>query len=438
VTAGQPNRRSRRVGLCSGTALTALAGLLTLSSGPAAHAISARPVAATLPAYGTIWVTAQSTQSLLKFAPGANGQVTPIADINGAATELNNAAGLAVDQHGRLWVANSSAAMIAVFGADATGNVAPVMTIAGSKTELNTPTGIALAQNGDVWVANSGSNSLAEFAAGAHGNVAPIRTISGSSTLLANLSGIAVSPNGAHIWVSEKRGSKAKVRPALAEFAGTAHGDVSPVTQISGSKTRLNDPDGIAVGVTGNDPITDISSIGHVPAILKFAPGAHGNAAPKVISGSNTGLSEPGMLAIDAVGGIWVPNSLNDLVLRFGPSQLGNATPPQLLFGNDSMLDTPGSVAVFLAPPTAPRAVHTHGTKKLLRIKWSRPHVAGGGILGYRVRRAHKKSGPWAVVATTTKRTYRKAHPHKGFYYDIEAFNNAGFSAPTHARKPKI
>jgi DNA-binding beta-propeller fold protein YncE len=441
VTARKPTKRRCRVGLCSGAALTALAGLLTLSSGSAAQAGSARPAATaatTLPAYGTIWVTAQSIQSLLEFAPGANGQVTPIADISGVATGLNNPAGLAIDHHGRLWVANFSASMIAVFGAHATGNVAPVMTIAGAATELNAPVGIALAQNGDVWVANSGSSTLAEFAAGAHGNIAPIRTIGGSNTLLGNLTGIAVSPDGTRVWVSEQRGSKAKVPPALAEFAGTAHGNVKPLAQISGSKTRLNDPYGVAVGVNGNDPITDNSNTDHPQAILKFASGAHGNATPKVIKGGSTGLSEPRLLAIDAVGDIWVPNALNDLVIRFGPTQHGNVAPLRLLFGNGSMLDTPGSVAVFLAPPSVPRAVHAHGTKKSLRIKWSRPHVAGGGILGYQVRRAHKKSGPWTVVATTTKRSYRKSHPHKGFYYEIEAFNNAGYSAPTHARKPKI
>jgi hypothetical protein len=64
--------------------------------------------------------------------------------------------------------------------------------------------------------------------------------------------------------------------------------------------------------------------------------------------------------------------------------------------------------------------------------------VTGGGILGYIVRRAHKKSGPWTVVVTTTKRSYRKSHPRKRFYYDIEAFNNGGYSAATHAHRPKI
>jgi DNA-binding beta-propeller fold protein YncE len=438
VTVSQRNRRRVRVGSNLGVALVALAGLLALSSGASAQATSDRSTAAAkAPAYGTIWVTAESTQSLLEFAAGANGQAAPIADINGAATELNNPAGLAIDHHGRLWVANLSNSSIEVFGAAATGDVKPVITIAGPKTTLNAPIGIGLAQSGDVWVANSGSNTLAQFAPGAHGDIAPIRTIAGSHTGLANLVGLAVSPDGKHVWVSEERPAKATVRPTLEEFAGTAHGDIRPSTQISGSKTHLNDPYGIVVGVNGDDPITDNANTG-TPAILKFAPGAHGNAAPKVISGSETGLSEPRLIAIDAIGDVWVPNALNDLVFRFSPSQHGNVSPSPLLFGGPTMLDTPGSVAVFLAPPSAPRSLHAHGMKKKLRLTWSRPHVTGGGILGYDVRRAHKLSGPWTVLATTTKLFYAKSLPHKGYFYDVEAFNNAGFSVATHASRPKI
>jgi DNA-binding beta-propeller fold protein YncE len=430
-------RRRLRVGLSTGAALTALAGLLALSSSPAAHANVARAAAAAKPpAHGTIWVTAQSTQSLLEFAPGANGTTTPIADINGTATEMNNPMGLAIDRHGRLWVANFSANMIEVFGVGATGNVAPVQTIVGANTGLNAPSGIAMAQNGDLWVVDSGSNSLAEFAAGAHGNIAPIRTIAGNRTLLANLIGIAVSPDGTRVWITEEREAKAKVLPALEEFAGNKGGNVSPLKQISGSKTKLNDPYGIAVGVNGNDPITDNSNRDRIPFILKFAPGAHGNAAPTVIGGESTGMQAPRLIAIDAVGNIWIPDSLRDLIFRYGPTQVGNVGASRLIIATS--VDTPGSVAVFIAPPGVPRAVHAHGTRKTLRITWSAPKVTGGGILGYRVFRSHKKSGPWTVLATTTKRSYTKAHPQQGFFYEIEAFNNGGYSVASHASQPKI
>ena len=197
------------------------------------------------------------------------------------------------------------------------------MSIVGAKTGLNAPIGIALAQNGDLWVANSGSNTVAEFAAGAHGNVAPIRTIEGSRTLLANLVGLAVNPDGSRVWVSEEREQKAKVPPSLEEFAGTANGNVKPLTQISGSKTHLNDPYGLAVGVSGNDPITDDANITSTrdPQVRARCSRQHSSKGHH----GRVHRAERAALARDRRSGrIWVPNSLNDLILRFGPSQQGN------------------------------------------------------------------------------------------------------------------
>jgi hypothetical protein len=430
--------RRTRVSLPAAAALAVAAGLLTVSTAPAADAQLARPAAAAaLPAYGTLWITSPSTGAILEFAPPNNTvDQTPIADITGTKTGLNDPAGLALDHQARIWVANFGAAMVLVFGAHANGDVTPVMTISGAKTGLNEPIAVALTQKGAVWVANQGSSTLTEYAAGAHGNVAPLRTIAGSNAKLANLSGLAVSPDGTRVWVSEERPRKSPTPPTLVEFSGTAHGDVKPLTVISGLDTQLNDPAGVAVGVAGNDPTAVNENLDHPSAVLTFAPGAHGDAKPtRQLSGENTGLHQPQLPALDAVGNVWVPSTENNLVLRFGPTQHGNVGPQRLFDATE--LDNPGSIAVFIRPPTAPRSVHAT-MKKRLRITWGAPHVAGGGILGYEVRRAHKKGGPWTVVATraASKRTYTRSKPHNGFFYDVIAFNEAGFSTPSHPKKP--
>ena len=410
---------------------------------PAAHAHLARPAAAAkLPAYGTLWLSSPPTGDLLEFAaPGPNAPVdqNPIVEITGADTTLNDPQGVAIDHHGRVWVANLGANSVLVFAPPASGppvDATPVVTISGNKTGLSAPVAVALTQKGNVWVANQGSSTITEYAAGAHGNVAPSRTIAGSNTTLSNLSGIAASPDGTKVWVSEERVRRAATPPALVEFSGTAHGNAKPLTMISGLNTQMNKPSGVTVGVTGNDPITVNENLDNPPALLSFAPGAHGDVKPaEEVSGENTGLSEPQLPALDAVGNIWVPNTLNNEVSRFGPTQHGNVGPQRLFLGTD--LNEPSSIAVFIVPPGVPAAVKTQSTKKL-RITWSAPHVTGGGILGYQVRRAHKKGGPWTVVKTTsaTARSYTKSHPHKGFFYDVIAFNEAGYSTPSHPNKP--
>jgi len=408
-----------------------LIGALAVASAPAAHARPARPQkAARLPAYGTLWITATFLGSISRYAPPtANISQTAVATISGSNTTLDDPNGLAIDHQGRLWVANSSANSIVVFAANANGNATPVITIAGSKTGLNQPIAVALTQRGDVWVANDGVNTIVEFSAGAQGNVAPIRTIAGSNTALSDLSGIAVSPEGTRVWVSEYR-SRSQT-PSLNEYAGSAHGDAKPLVQISGPDTKLNDPNGITVGVDGNDPTT-VNYVAGSSGLLRFAPGARGDAKPTVVSGFNTGIELPVLQALDAVGDIWVPSAENSEVARFGPTAHGNAVPERLFLDRTS---NPGSIAVFMAPPSAPRAVHAKATTKKLHLTWSTPKVKGGGILGYQVR-DRKKSGHWKVVKTTTKPSYTKSHPHKGFSYDVIAFNEAGYSTASSSIRP--
>src|SRR5580692_2186849 len=55
-------------------------------------------------------------------------------------------------------------------------------------------------------------------------------------------------------------------------------------------------------------------------AIKIFAPGSNGNVAPeRVISGSNTGLSLPGDVKVDALGDIYVANLEGGSVEEFAP-----------------------------------------------------------------------------------------------------------------------
>ncbi len=433
-----------RVGLRSGAAFAVVAGLLTFASALPAHAHLARPtVAVKLPPYGTLWISSPPVGDLLEFAaPGPNAPVdqSPIVEITGVDTTLNDPRGVAIDHHGRVWVANLGGNSILAFAPPTGGGIVdakPAVTISGAKTGLSSPIAIALTQKGNAWVANQGTSTITEYAAGSHGNVAPIRTIAGSNTQLADLSGIAASPDGTRVWVSEYRMRKGPAPPSLVEFSGTAHGNAKPINVISGLDTQLNKPGGVAVGVAGNDPIAVDENLDHPSALLSFAPGAHGDSKPaEEVSGENTGLSQPQLPALDAVGNIWVPNTLNNEVSRFGPTQHGNVGPQRLFLGTD--LNQPSSIAVFIVPPGVPAAVKTHATKKKLRITWSAPHVTGGGILGYEVRRAHKKGGPWTVVETTsaTARSYTKSKPHKGFFYDVIAFNEAGYSTPSHPNEP--
>jgi hypothetical protein len=94
-----------------------------------------------------------ASQSIEVFAAGATGNASPIATIQGASTGLDGAYGIAVDAAGRLYVANTtlcpemssstSLGSITVYAPGATGNVPPIARIAGISSGVIGPAWIA-------------------------------------------------------------------------------------------------------------------------------------------------------------------------------------------------------------------------------------------------------------------------------------------------------
>ena len=81
-------------------------------------------------------------------APGAGGNVAPIATIGGGSAGINYPDGLALDASGNIYLTyffNTT-----VYANGATGNVAPMRTIAGTRTKLYDPFEVAV---------DSGSNN---------------------------------------------------------------------------------------------------------------------------------------------------------------------------------------------------------------------------------------------------------------------------------------
>jgi hypothetical protein len=382
---------------------------------------SARPSVGGHPPFGTIAVANYGAEGLLKFAPGSTGNVAPVVNITGAATGLSGPSGVGFDRHGNLYTANFNGSTITAYGPNATGNATPALTISGANTTLNQPIGLAVRPNGDIWVANFGNNSILEFAAGSVGNVSPTRTISGGATGLTSVIGLALTVDGSGVWVTDSAGPGVTVER---EFSTHANGNVPPIAHISGGQTQLDSPYGVAAARDGSVVFSDASS---PPAVLSFGPHARGNAAPRsVITGANTGLSLPTLLGLNPVGEIWVPNFGANSLTRYPSNASGNAAPDHQIVGAATLLDTPEGVVVYMQPPSAPRSVKKHMRGKTLKLRWHRPAVNGGGIQGYLVRHAKHKSGTFHVVKTTTKRHYTKHHAAHG-YYDVLAFNQAGY-----------
>ena len=177
--------------------------------------------------------------SVTVYAAGAAGNVSPTAVISGAATGLSFPNGIALDTLGRIYVANGTdlsglgLGSVTVYAANATNNASPTVTISGAATELSEPQGLALDTSGNIYVSNRGGNSVTAYSAGATGNASPAKTISGTATGLSTPNGIALDAQG-NLYVTNEGAGSVTVYPA------SATGNAAPTATISGAATGLN------------------------------------------------------------------------------------------------------------------------------------------------------------------------------------------------------
>jgi hypothetical protein len=288
--------------------------------------------------------------SITQYAITANGNVSPLTTIQGSNTGLNVPSGVALDSSGNIWVTNYAVGgtpSVTEYAPESNGEVSPIATISGSATNLLEPTGLAIDSLGDLWVVNA-SGSILEFAPGSNGNVSPVTVIAGSNTGMTVPSGIVVDVAG-NIWITNEQLSTTPASVAM--FTAGSNGNVTPAVTIAGSNTGLSNPAGLAIDANwniyvANQTIGAANCPSATGAITVYSPGSNGNVAPAAtISGSNTGLSNPYGLAIYPNGNLFVVNACNSSITEYAPPLNGNITPIAIISGSNTLLNAPGGTA---------------------------------------------------------------------------------------------
>jgi hypothetical protein len=181
-----------------------------------------------------------SGDSVAIFPPGSDGNAKPSAVISGANTKLASPSAIAVDSSENIYVTNEGGpnfhcnphcscgpaglGNVAIYAPGSNGDVTPIATISGPHTKLQIPYGIALDSNRNIYVLNAmgsfevcsylgGGPDLSQgleiqnyvdtitgpiliFAAGSNGDIPPIGSFGGPFTGLYGPAGIAVGPGG--------------------------------------------------------------------------------------------------------------------------------------------------------------------------------------------------------------------------------------------------
>jgi len=206
-----------------------------------------------------MYLTVQHSNSVVVYRKMAQGEEKPLRTIQGAATQLEDPHGIALDpKNGWIFVSNHGHARdfagdgitswwrggpapagasadaapgtgrfdppsITVYRMDANGNVSPLRTIEGPQTRLNWPSGMYYdAEREELFVANDADDSVLVFRGTANGNAAPARVIRGPKTGIKNPTGVFVDTEHQEVIVSNMGNHSATV------FARDANGDVAP------------------------------------------------------------------------------------------------------------------------------------------------------------------------------------------------------------------
>ena len=251
-------------------------------------------------ASGNIYAVNTGAASVTIYAPGATGNIKPIETISGRSTGLAMPTGIAIDSvNGDIYVLNNRTdsygdGSVTIYPPRANGNIKPIAVIQGPSTRLTFPNCLALDASGDIYVTNR-YDYVTFYAAGSAGNISPTRTIEGNLTQIHVPTQIALDSN-LNIYTVNYEGESATV------YAAGANGNVAPIQSIHGGRTKIAGPFGIGLDAAGDIYVANIYNKGKTAfegRITVYAPGSNGNVRPiETIEGNHTALAWPTGIAI--------------------------------------------------------------------------------------------------------------------------------------------
>jgi sugar lactone lactonase YvrE len=215
---------------------------------------------------------------------------------------------IALDSAGALYIVRAFDSAVSVYAPGAEGRAVPVRKISGPASGLTDPRGVALDSRGRIYTSNGprgragmGQGSVTVYAPKADGNAVPIRTITGKRTGLAQPVGLALDPAG-KVWVAASGG-------APAAFGARADGDIEPEQRMGGESPQgMTDaprrmiiegmgPGGLRGGSLGG---TFIAGEPPAPAERKEVP----QPRPDFTGTSDIIAGEDGSLVVSDAGGL--------------------------------------------------------------------------------------------------------------------------------------
>jgi hypothetical protein len=289
--------------------------------------------------HGPFGAGSVNQSSVTVYPITASGDATPIATLQGPATNLEAIQFVAVDPAGKIYVSSSQQGYRSGTVTEYTspyGNVAPVATISG----LFAPEGLALDSKNNLYVGQI--DGLYVYAPGASGNdPAPAYRITGGT-------GDNQIYNAYEVFIGQTGSVDIALQNQVEVFNPNPTSNSALAQNIFGEATTLFYVLGTASDSSGNVYATNQS----INTITEFSstannPNGTSETGPEP-SGTITGTAfdDPWGLFIDPSNNAYVVNRGNNSVLIFSSSAFSSGIPTTTISGPDTGLNNPIGVYV--------------------------------------------------------------------------------------------
>ena len=303
---------------------------------------------------GSLYIADRGNDRVRAVAPSGtiatvagNGTASYAGDgLPAASASLNSPTGLAFDPSGNLYIAdtlNSRVRIVPLTGIIATFAGDGITTGYGGEgdpatlTPLNQPAGVAADTSGNVYIADTGHNRVIQVdPAGNIETVAGNGTAGAMSGELYNPSGLAVD-SGGNLFIADTQNHRIEMLATsgtISTVAGTGSsgfsGDGGPALSAElsyPSAVAVDADENIYIADTGNNRVRLVTPDGNIATIAGTGVAAYnGDTGPAL----EVALFNPGGLAVDSQGDVWVADTGNNRVRMLAASQAVVTPPPQL------------------------------------------------------------------------------------------------------------
>jgi sugar lactone lactonase YvrE len=286
-------------------------------------------------------ITTSGVVTTLAGMAGVGGN----ADGFGSAARFNTPSAVAVDAAGNVYVADTSNHLVRlVTPAGAVTTLAGMAGVLGSADGVGAdarfalPSGIAVDTAGSIYVADLLNHTIRRIT----GNI--VMTLAGTAGAIGTIDGVGAAArfsfpmglavdSGFNVYVADSRnhtirkiapGGSVSTLAGLAGVVGSADG--------TGSNARFNQPQGVALGASGNLYVADtnnhvirrITSAGEVTTVAGVA-GASGSTDG---AATTVRFNQPNDVAVDSSGNIYVADTFNHTIRRSGSLAAPTITTP--------------------------------------------------------------------------------------------------------------